>query len=90
MNDNPKTEHELIQSIERGEWREIDDVASAVAEARQIATATLVKSERMNIRISSADLNALKATAIEEGLPYQTLVSSVLHKYVTGQLQSVK
>ena len=90
MNDNPKTEHELIQSIERGEWREIDDVASAVAEARQIATATLVKSERMNIRISSADLNALKATAIEEGLPYQTLVSSVLHKYVTGQLQAVK
>ena len=90
MNDNPKTEHELIQSIERGEWREIDDVASAVAEARQIATATLVKSERMNIRISSADLNALKATAIKEGLPYQTLVSSVLHKYVTGQLQAVK
>ena len=59
-------------------------------EARHIAEATLAKSERMNIRISSADLKALKARAIEEGLPYQTLVTSVLHKYVTGQLQAVK
>ena len=90
MNDRQKTEREFIQSIERGEWREIEDVASAIAEARHIAAATLVKSERMNIRISSADLKALKARAIEEGLPYQTLVTSVLHKYVTGQLQAVE
>lgn len=90
MNDNSKTEREFIRSIERGEWREVDDVASAVMEARHIAEATLAKSERMNIRISSADLKALKARAIEEGLPYQTLVTSVLHKFVTGQLQAVK
>ena len=58
-------------------------------EAQQIAAATIDKSERMNARVSSADLKALKA-AIEEGLSYQTLVTSVLHKYVTGQLEEVK
>ena len=90
MKDRLEDEREFIRSIERGEWREVGDLASAVVEARQIATATLAKSERMNVRISSADLKALKARAIEEGLPYQSLVTSVLHKYVTGQLEEVE
>ena len=81
-----ENERDLIASIERGEWQEVDDMASAIAEAQQIAAATIAKSEPMNVRISSADLKALKAKAIEEGLPYQTLATSVLHKYVTGQL----
>ena len=90
MKDRLEDEREFIRSIESGEWREVGDLASAVVEARQIATATLAKSERMNVRISSADLKALKARAIEEGLPYQSLVTSVLHKYVTGQLEEVE
>ena len=90
MKGSLEDEREFIQSIERGQWREIDDVACAVVEAQRIAAATIAKSERMNIRISSADLNALKARAIEEGMPYQTLVTSVLHKYVTGQLEEVR
>ena len=75
---------------ERGQWREIDDLAPAVVEAQRIVTATIAKSERMNIRISSVDPKAPKARAVEEGLPYQTLVTSVLHKYVTGQLEEVE
>lgn len=47
----------------------------------------MLKDKRMNIRISSRDLNQLKAKALEEGIPYQTLVSSVLHKYLIGKLK---
>ena len=90
MKDRVEDEREFISSIESGEWREVGDLASAVVEARQIAAATLAQSERMNVRISSADLKALKARAIEEGLPYQSLVTSVLHKYVTGQFEEVE
>lgn len=79
-------ERKLIESIETEEWAEVPDMRSAIAEAEQIARATTAKSERMNIRMNEGDLKALKARAIEQGLPYQTLVSSVLHKYVTGQL----
>jgi predicted DNA binding CopG/RHH family protein len=56
--------------------------------ARQAARATLIKSERMNIRMSPKDLNGLKIKAIEEGIPYQTLVSSIIHKYLSGKLVS--
>ena len=58
----------------------------AIEQAEQIARATTAKNERMNIRMNERDLKALKARAVEQGLPYQTLVSSVLHKYVTGRL----
>lgn len=79
-------ERELIQSIESEEWPEVPDVDAAIKEAERIARATTAKNARMNIRMNEADLKALKARAVEQGLPYQTLVSSVLHKYVTGRL----
>lgn len=50
------------------------------------ARATALKDRRVNIRMSSSDLQDIQVKAMEEGLPYQTLISSVLHKYVTGQL----
>ena len=53
-----------------------------------MALNTLRKDQRMNIRISRTDLNRLKAKAAEEGIPYQTLVTSVLHKYVSGNLRA--
>ena len=52
----------------------------------KIARATFIKSERMNIRISPKDLNGLKVKALEEGMPYQTPVSSIIHKYLSGRL----
>ena len=55
--------------------------------AKKAAEATLKKSERMNIRISPNDLRRLKIKAMEEGMPYQTLVSSIIHKYLIGRLQ---
>ena len=55
--------------------------------AKKAAEATLTKSERMNIRISPNDLRRLNIRAMEEGMPYQTLVSSIIHKYLIGRLQ---
>ena len=81
-----REERELIETIEGEDWTEVDNMTEAIEEARRIAQATTAKSERMNIRMSEKDIKALKARAIEEGLPYQSLVSSVLHKYVSGQL----
>ena len=81
-----REERELIESIERDEWVSVANLPDAVAEARSVATATLKKDRRMNIRISDRDLKSLKARAAEEGIPYQTLVTSVLHKYVSGRL----
>lgn len=79
-------ERELAESIENGEWMPIKDLQSAFAEARAYADATLRKDRRMNVRISERDLRGLKARAAEEGIPYQTLVTMVLHKYVAGRL----
>ena len=55
-------------------------------EQRAAAKATMLKDQRMNIRIAKRDLEFLKAKALEKGMPYQSLVSSVLHKYITGRL----
>ena len=57
-----------------------------LAKFKAAARATAIKDRRVNIRLSSADLSDIQAKALEEGIPYQTLIASVLHKYVTGRL----
>jgi len=81
-----KDERELQRSVEDGEWESVEDQASEVSRYQEYAKATFRKDRRINIRISSKDLEALQKRALEEGIPYQTLISSVLHKYVTGRL----
>ena len=81
-----KEEKELLESIERDEWKSISKLQEEIERSKKIARATIVKDQRMNIRISKKDLDALKIRAIEEGMPYQTLVSSILHKYLSGKL----
>lgn len=81
-----KEEKELLESIERDEWKSISNLQEEIERSKKIARATIVKDQRMNIRISKKDLDALKIRAIEEGMPYQTLVSSILHKYLSGKL----
>ena len=80
-------EQELLSSVERGEWQPATDADSLRREAVSTAEATLRKDRRMNVRISERDMRKLKARAAEEGIPYQTLVTMVLHKYVTGRLE---
>lgn len=79
-----KEEKELIASIEKSEWRSISKLQREIEKSKKIAEATLRKDQRMNIRISKKDLNALKVKAIEEGIPYQTLLSRLIHKYLSG------
>ncbi len=76
-------EKELLESYDNDEWVSVsEDVNKYKAAARK----TFKKNKRVNIRISEIDLELLKERALIEGLPYQTLMASVLHKYVTGRL----
>jgi predicted DNA binding CopG/RHH family protein len=79
-------EKELLHSLKTEEWVSVDNLEEEIKKHQEIATNTLRKDKRINIRLSSHDLEALKANAVEMGLPYQTLVSSVLHQYATGRL----
>lgn len=79
-------EQDLLSSVDRGEWRTTPQFAKRKQELSKIAKATLRKEKRLNIRISERDLKELQLKALHEGLPYQTFVSSILHKYVNGSL----
>lgn len=79
-----REERKILDAIESGKWETIKPKKADLQRYAQIAKNTLRKDQRMNIRISKADLNRIKAKAAEEGLPYQTLVSSILHKFVSG------
>jgi len=78
-----------IAAYERGEFRPVPNQKEAVAALRRAAANFKQKKEaRVNIRLMEHDLDGLKAKAEEEGIPYQTLIASVLHKYVSGRLVS--
>jgi predicted DNA binding CopG/RHH family protein len=79
-------ENELLQSLELEKWKSVDNLKNEIIKHQEVAKNTLRKDKRINIRLSSNDLESLKTNAVEMGLPYQTLVSSVLHQYVTGRL----
>jgi len=81
-----KEEKQLLDSVERGEWRTIPNFKKEAKRYQEYARATFRKDKRVNIRISEKDLVNIQKRAIQEGLPYQTLISSVLHKFVNGRL----
>jgi predicted DNA binding CopG/RHH family protein len=81
-------ELEILNALEAGELQTVADAAQRIPAHRAAATASLKKDQRLNIRISSRDLKNLQARALEEGIPYQTLAASLVHKYVSGQLIS--
>jgi predicted DNA binding CopG/RHH family protein len=84
MNKLDKKEKELLDSFEKGEWKSRSNLSDRKEELKNYARATIKKDKRVNIRISERDLKELQRIALREGLPYQTLISSILHKYVTG------
>ena len=81
-----KEEKEILKSFDRNEFRTISDLDAEIQRYREVARTTFKKDRRVNIRISSKDLVAIQKRALEEGLPYQTLISSILHKYASGRL----
>jgi predicted DNA binding CopG/RHH family protein len=80
-------EKEILEAVERGEWRPAKGAKQNLDRYARYAKATFRKDRRLNIRISSKDLEAIQKRALEEGLPYQTLISSLLHKYAAGRLR---
>jgi predicted DNA binding CopG/RHH family protein len=79
-------EKDIIASIERGEWQSVKNLEKEIKKHQQYARNTLRKDKRVNIRITSRDLEALQARAAEDGIPYQTLMGSVLHRFIEGRL----
>ena len=79
-------EKDILESFERGEWVPVKNQKQEVKKLQQYAKNTLQKDKRINIRMSSKDLDHVQVIAAQEGIPYQTLVSSIIHKYVSGYL----
>ncbi|MCC6567869.1 MAG: antitoxin [Anaerolineales bacterium] len=79
-------ELELLASYEAEEWKSAKKISEQKEQYRAYARVTLRKDKRINIRISEKDLRDLQKRAVRQGIPYQTLISSVLHKYISGTL----
>ena len=85
MSDINAYELEILKAFESGQLKSIAS-KSELAKFKAAARASAIKDKRVNIRLSSVDLTDIQVKAMEEGVPYQTLISSVLHKYVSGKL----
>ncbi len=83
-------ELEILKALEAGALKPVADSQQRSKAHQVVAAATFKKDQRLNIRISSRDLKNLQARAAEEGVPYQTLAASVLHKYVSGHLPNTR
>ncbi len=81
-----RKDKDILESVERGEWKSVRRLESERRRYQTYAEATFRKDRRINIRISEKDLEAIRKRALDEGLPYQTLISSLLHKYASGRL----
>ena len=81
-----KEEKEILDSYERGEWKSVKNLKKEIERHKGYARNTLKKDKRVNIRISSMVLDEIQTRAVEDGMPYQTLISSILHRFITGRL----
>ena len=79
------SELEILQAFEQGQLKSVA-TKTELARFKSAARATTLKDRRVNIRLASGDLRDIQIKALEEGIPYQTLIASILHKYVTGKL----
>ncbi len=79
-------EQEILEAFEAGKLKKSKNSKRQIKQHMETAEATFKKDARINIRLSSRDLRSLQAKALMEGMPYQTLVSSILHKFIDGQL----
>jgi predicted DNA binding CopG/RHH family protein len=82
-----KEEQALSDSFDKGEWKSVRNIEKEKKKAKQAAANYQKKDARINIRISMTDLLQIKQKAAYEGLPYQTLIASILHKYAAGHLE---
>ena len=83
-------ELQILQDFERGEFESIQNFREEKRRLEQAARSTLQKDRRINIRLSARDLEMIQKRAVAERMPYQTLIASTLHKFVTGQIKEPK
>jgi predicted DNA binding CopG/RHH family protein len=82
-------EKDLMESIERDEWQSVENFDQEREKAIEAARNTLKKDKRINLRLSQKDYHQIQIKALEEGIPYQTLISSLVHKYLNGSLTPI-
>lgn len=78
-------EKQILSAFEAGKLKSTVTSDASLRRYREYARATLTKNRRVNIRLSTQDLSEIQTRAAEDGVPYQTLIASVLHKFVTGR-----
>lgn len=81
-------ERALMASLEGDEWQPVENSEQETEKAMEAARATLKKDRRINLRLTEKDYYQIQIKAIEEGVPYQTLIASLVHKYLNGSLVS--
>ena len=79
-------EKEILNAYENNEFVEIPDMEVEIKNHVEYAKLTFLKNKRINIRISQKDLESIQRKALEEGIPYQTLIASLIHRYISGKL----
>lgn len=79
-------ERDILDRFERGELHPVPDADREIEDAREAAHSTFKKTRRINLRVTERDYMLIHARAREEGIPFQTLLSSIVHKYVSGRL----
>ena len=85
-----KEEKEILEGFEKGEWVPVKNLSERKKALAEYARSTLKKDRRLNVRISERDLVELQRKAVKEGLPYQTYVASIIHKFLNGTLVETK
>ena len=81
-----KEESDMMKSLENDEWQPVKDFKQQKKDAVEAARNTLKKDKRINLRLSQKDYHQIQIKAVQEGIPYQTLISSIIHKYLNGSL----
>ncbi|SLM32173.1 conserved hypothetical protein [Desulfamplus magnetovallimortis] len=81
-----RDEQDYLETFEKGEWQSVQDVKAKINEHQQFASNTLRNDKRVNIKISSKVLEEIQVLAAQNGIPYHSFISSVLHSYVAGSL----
>ena len=83
-------EEQVTRDYENGQFKSMTPSKSDLKRFKEAARATFIKNRRVNVRLSTPDLIDIQTRAAEEGIPYQTLIASVLHKFVTGPALSLR
>ena len=84
--DIEKHKEEILEDFEKGDFISVPNSSEEIERAKVAAHNFMKRDNRINIRVSGADLNMIRRIAVQEGLPYQTLLASVIHKFAAGRL----